>query len=129
MTDVDRSAPVRSVASHGAISVDERLTLRSLAVVLGEADAGIALVRRPDESVGVVSERDITRALGLGADPDRVWVADVMSEDLVIAEVDEPIGDVAQRMIEENVRHVVVVDRGSIVGVASMRDVLLAELD
>lgn len=126
---MDRSDPVRTVTSHGAISVDERLTLRSLAVVLAEAQAGVALVRRPDDSVGVVSERDVTRALGLGANPDRVWVADVMSEELVIAEVDEPIGDVAQRMLEENVRHVAVVDRGSIVGVASMRDVLLAALD
>ncbi len=129
MADLDRNAPVRTVTSHGAISVDERLTLRSLAAVLGEAEAGIALVRRADDSVGVVSERDVTRALGLGADPDWVWVADVMSEDLVIAEVDEPIGDVAQRMIEENVRHVAVIDRGAIVGVASMRDVLLAALD
>ncbi len=103
MPDVDRDAPIRTVTSHGAISVDERLTLRS--------------------------ERDAARALGLDADPDWVWVGDVMSEDLVIAEVDEPIRDVARRMIDENVRHVGVIDRGSIVGVASMRDVLLAALD
>jgi CBS domain-containing protein len=110
--------------SHGAISVGEKLTLRAVADVLAELDIGVALVTRPDGSVGVVSERDVARALGAGADPDEVWAADVMIEDLVIAEPDETILDVAERMSAEGVRHVAVVDRGTIVGVVSARDLL-----
>jgi CBS domain-containing protein len=110
--------------SHGAISVGEKLTLRAVADVLAELDIGVTLVTRPDGSVGVVSERDVARALGAGADPDEVWAADVMIEDLVIAEPDETILDVAERMSAEGVRHVAVVDRGTIVGVVSARDLL-----
>jgi Predicted transcriptional regulator, contains C-terminal CBS domains len=116
--------PVREVMSRGAISVDEKLTLRSLAAVLYELDIGIAVVARPDGSVGVVSERDVVRALAEGADPDEVWAADVMIDDLVLAEPEETIVDVAERMSAESVRHVTVVDRGTIVGVVSARDVL-----
>jgi CBS domain-containing protein len=103
--------------SHGAISVGEKLTLRAVADVLAELDIGVALVARPDGSVGVVSERDVARALAAGA-------ADVMIEDLVIAEPDETIVDVAERMSAEGVRHVAIVDRGTIVGVVSARDLL-----
>jgi CBS domain-containing protein len=110
--------------SHGAISVGEKLTLRAVADVLAELDIGVALVARPDGSVGVVSERDVARALAAGADPDEVWAADVMIEDLVIAEPDETIVDVAERMSAEGVRHVAIVDRGTIVGVVSARDLL-----
>jgi predicted transcriptional regulator len=122
MTD-PRNA-VREVMSRGAISVDEKLTLRSLAAVLAELDIGIALVKADDGSASVVSERDVVRALAHGADPDEVWTADVTANDLVIAEPDESIVDIAERMSAEAVRHVTVVDRGVIVGVVSARDVL-----
>ena len=120
----DHRNPVRDVMSHGAFSVGEKLTLRSLAAVLAELDIGVALVAAPDGAVGVVSERDLVRALAAGADPDEVWAADVVSDDLVIAEPEEPIVDVAERMVAESVRHVAVVDRGAVCGVVSARDVL-----
>lgn len=118
------SSPVREVMSRGAVTVDEKLTLRSVAAVLAELDIGVALVARPDDSVGVVSERDVVRALADGADPDEVWAADVMGDRVVVAEPEEAVLDVAQRMVDEGVRHVAVVDRGAIVGVVSARDVL-----
>lgn len=120
---------VREVMSRGAISIDEKLTLRSLAAVLAELDIGVALVARPDGSVGIVSERDVVRALAAGADPDEVWAADLMVDQLVLAEPEEAIVDVAERMSAESTRHVVVVSRGTIVGVVSARDVLPALVD
>jgi CBS domain-containing protein len=110
--------------SSGAISVDEKLTLRSLAAVLAQLDIGVALVAAPDGSVGILSERDIVRALADGADPEEVWAADISAADLVYAEPDESILDVAERMATEMVRHVPVVERGTIIGVVSARDVL-----
>ena len=53
-----------------------------------------------------------------------MWAADVMIDDLVLAEPEETIVDVAERMSAEAVRHVTVVDRGTIVGVVSARDLL-----
>jgi len=127
--EIDSRTPVRRLMSGGPISVDERLSLRSLAAVLADADVGVAIVRRADGSAGIVSERDVARALAQAADPDVVWAADVMAEDLVIAEVDEPIAEVAGRMVDEDVRHVAVVDRGEVVGVVSLRDVVRVLLD
>jgi CBS domain-containing protein len=120
----DPHSPARTVMSHGAISVDEKLTLRSLAAVLAELDIGVAVVAHPDGSAAVISERDVVRALADGADPDEVWAADVTRGDLVVAETDETVLDVADRMSAEGVRHVAIVDRGTIVGVVSVRDVL-----
>jgi CBS domain-containing protein len=116
--------PVRQVMSVGAITVDEKLTLRSVAAVLAEFDVGVVIVARPDGGAAIVSERDVVRALAESAEPDEVWVADVMTENLVIADPDESVIDVAARMGDEGVRHVAVVDNGAIVGVASARDVL-----
>jgi CBS domain-containing protein len=118
------SSPIREVMSRGALSVEGELTLSSVAAVLGQLDIGVALVHGPAESIGVVSERDIVRALDDGADLDEVWAADVMIDELVVAEPQESVTDVAERMIDEGVRHVTIVDRGKIVGVVSARDLL-----
>lgn len=125
----DARSPIREVMSRGAISVDEKVTLRSLAAVLGELDIGAAIVARPDGSAGLVSERDLVRAIAEGAEPDEVWAADVMVVDLVLAEPEETVLDVAARMSAESVRHIAVVDRGKIVGVVSARDVLAVLAD
>jgi CBS domain-containing protein len=120
----DPRNPVSDVMSRGAVSVDEKLTLRSLSAVLAELDIGVALVRRPDGAMSVVSERDVVHALADGADPEEVWAADVVSADVVFAEPDETILMVAEQMTAEGVRHMPVVDKGAIVGVVSARDVL-----
>jgi predicted transcriptional regulator len=120
----DPNNPVREVMSRGAISIDEKLTLRSLAGVLTELDIGVALVARTDASVGIASERDVVQALASGADVDEVWAVDIMADHLVFAEPEETIVDVAHRMAAEGVRHVAIVERGTIVGVVSARDVL-----
>ena len=120
----DPRNPISDVMSRGAVSVDEKLTLRSLAAVLAELDIGVALVRRPDGAMSVVSERDVVAALADGADPEEVWAADVASDDIVFAAPDETILTVAEQMAAEGVRHMPVVDNGAIVGVVSARDVL-----
>ena len=84
--------------------------MRSVAAVLSEEDIGAALVERADGSVGIVSERDVARALSDDADPDIVWSGDIMTDELVTARWNEPVMSVALRLMDERIRHVVVVE-------------------
>ncbi|MCZ7527492.1 MAG: CBS domain-containing protein [Acidimicrobiia bacterium] len=120
--DVDAKAPVRRIVQAEPVSVDERMTLNSLAAVLAARGIGVALVRRADGGLGIVSERDVTRALADAADPDAVWAADVMTEDLVTVDADDRVVDAALRLIDEDIRHAVVVDGDEVLGVVSARD-------
>jgi CBS domain-containing protein len=124
MDEIEAGHAVQRVMSTGAIWVDEEATLRSVSAMLADARIGAVIVRRADGSTGVVSERDIVRALADGADPDEVWAADVMSAPLETVEVDARITDAALKMIAADVRHLAVVDREQIVGVVSARDLL-----
>jgi CBS domain-containing protein len=111
------------LVADAPVSVDERMTLRSLAATLSQLAMGCALVRRGDDWVGIVSERDVLAALSGDADPDTVWAADVMTEEIVQIDAGDRVLDAAQRMVEKDVRHLVVVDHdGRVVGVVSMRD-------
>lgn len=115
--------PLGPLVADAPVSVDEKVTLRSLAGVLSELAMGCALVRRGDDRVGIISERDVLAALSGDADPDTVWAADVMTEEIVTVDAGDRVLDAARRMVEKDVRHLVVIDHdGRVVGVVSMRD-------
>lgn len=75
---------------------------------------------------GIVTERDVLLAVprlaGGGADV-KLRVADIMSRDPKTISADGTIGDALEIMTEHGFRHLPVVDRGSMVGLLSMRDV------
>ena len=115
--------PIGELATSPPISINEKLTLREVAAALAAADIGAAVVVHDDDTLSIVSERDVARSLADDADPDTVWSADVASDRLVTAELNEPILRVAHRMADEGVRHLLVVEHGRVAGVVSARDV------
>lgn len=100
--------------------------LREAAARMSRAGVG-SLVVLGDGSrlLGIITERDIVRALGEGADPDRALVSDHMSTQLVVARPEDSLVSAAQKMLAHGIRHLPVVDSsGRLVGIVSMRDVL-----
>jgi len=71
-----------------------------------------------------VSERDVVRAISEGEDLDGARVSDVMTEDVLVASPDDKVLDVAYRMLDNEIRHVPVVEDGVVIGIVSGRDAL-----
>jgi signal-transduction protein with cAMP-binding, CBS, and nucleotidyltransferase domain len=115
--------PVGKLVTGLPVSVSEKLTLRSIAAVLAADDLGAVLVHRDTDMHGIVSERDLVRALADDGDPDAVWSVDVMSEPLHTVDRDATILSVAVRMVAEDIRHMVVTSGDDVIGVVSSRDV------
>jgi CBS domain-containing protein len=113
---------VRSVMARPVVTLTPETTLRAAAETLHEAGVGAAGL------VGVVSERDVMSAVAKRGDLDDVWVGDVMSEDVVAVDPDQPIIDGTLLMLDAGVRHLPVVDGDEVVGMVSMRDMLDASL-
>lgn len=123
-------AAVRSIAAMDPVWAKPGDTLRSLATAMHAANCGALLVRGRDGETGVVSERDLVRALAEGADADDVWAADVMTRTVLTTSADEPILSVAQLMADAHIRHAVLVDEhDQVIGIVSMRDVVRPLLD
>lgn len=117
--------PVRLLVSEPLAWIEPGATLLDLASKLELEQIGAVTVMTGDRFDGVVSERDIVRALAAGCDPSEVWAADVMAEAAVSVDVDDPIVLAAERMLEEGVRHLPVIGAdGHALGVVSVREVL-----
>lgn len=129
MAEIQPSDPVWMVMSSPAAWVDPEASLLDVAEKLLDEAIGLLVVLAPGGLVGVVSERDVVRALAVGGEPSELWAADLMAEQPVAAEPDDPIIDVADRMVDAGIRHVPVVADGELRGVVSMRDVLRVVAD
>lgn len=81
------------------------------------------------EILGVVTERDLVRAMADGRAPRVTTVATWMSGDPVIVAPDVDVRRAAELMVRHGIRHLPVVERGVPVGVISARDVLLSEAE
>src|SRR3954471_15411433 len=104
-------------------------SIREVAKIMGEIDAGAMPVGDNDRLVGMITDRDIAvRAVALGKGPDTP-VREVMSSEKVLyCYDDEELDHVAKNMSQEQVRRLPVVNRDKrLVGIVSFGDVAQKE--
>jgi CBS domain-containing protein len=79
--------------------------------------------------VGIVTERDVLSSVADRSDPNRFTVRFYMTSGPTTISSDTDLGDAAELMLGLGVRHLPVVEGGRPVGMVSIRDVLVAELE
>lgn len=115
------ASSVRDVMAPVKVRLGPEATLRAVAVGLAGARTGLGVV--DVEGGGVITERDVLRAIAAGLDLDSARVADHMTARVAVAP-ETPLMDACDLMIERGVRHLLVEDDGELVGVLNMRDVV-----
>jgi CBS domain-containing protein len=86
---------------------------------------GSAIVVDPDGSgVGIITERDILKAVGGGGDPDTERAASHITWDVVYAGPSWTLAEAAAAMVRGGFRHLVVVEGDEVLGIISVRDIL-----
>jgi CBS domain-containing protein len=104
-------------------------SIREVAKIMAEIDAGVMPVGDNDRLVGMITDRDIAiRAVAEGKGPDTP-VREVMSTETVLyCYEDEDLAHVAQNMGEQQVRRLPVVNRDKrLVGIVSLGDMAQTE--
>ena len=103
-------------------------SIREVAKLMDDIDAGAIPVGEDDRLVGMITDRDITvRAVAAGKGPDTP-VREVMSKDVKYVYDDEDLEHVAKNMADIQVRRLPVVNRDKrLVGIISLGDVAQKE--
>jgi len=119
---------VSEILSHKPIevwSVAPDSTVRSAIQMMADKNVGALPVLDGDRLVGIISERDYTRKVVLkGRSSRETPVRDIMSQDLAVAALDETIVECMHAMTDKKVRHLPVLDGGSLVGIVSIGDLV-----
>jgi CBS domain-containing protein len=116
---------VRDAMTENVLTITPSRTLRQAARFMMEHNVGAAVILDPEQpGPGIVTERDLVRSLGSGQDPDRELVKDHLTSDAAFAAPDWGLEEAADAMARGGFRHLVVVDRGEVEGIISMRDIM-----
>ena len=102
------------------VEVIEQLATHNIGVVVIIDDAGRA--------IGVLSERDVIKALAASGADILAWTADqLMTKSIVSCSPSDGLFAAVTRMLDHGIRHLLIVDDGELQGVVAIRD-LLSEL-
>jgi CBS domain-containing protein len=104
-------------------------TLYEAAAAMEDSDLGSLAVVEGTDLIGLVTERDIRRAVALDTDLDAP-VSTLLSDEPDTFDPDLDVWDAAAWIAESGYRHLPVVgDDGTLLGVVSIRDLLKALVD
>jgi CBS domain-containing protein len=117
---------ILSRKGNNVITIEPTVTLSAAVNILAEHRIGAVVVAGADKQVaGILSERDIVRALaqrGPGALEDAV--GQVMTRKVVTCTESDTVAALMERMTQGKFRHLPVVERGKLVGLVSIGDVV-----
>jgi len=108
--------------TKAAVSDERGDTLVEAARKTWEQQTGSLLVLDGSDLVGILTERDILKAVATGTALEDTRISQVMSKDLISVGPGTSLREAAKIMADRWIRHLPVLDAGKLVGVLSQRD-------
>ena len=121
---------ILSTKGSAVITIHPEASIAGLVAMLSEHSVG-ALVVSPDGSTisGIVSERDVVRALNHGSAVLNAPVASIMTAQVHCAPPTASIDEIMHLMTERRIRHVPITgDTGDLIGIVSIGDIVKSRL-
>jgi CBS domain-containing protein len=88
---------------------------------------GSLVVIDKEKPIGIVTERDIAYKLVAEGKSGKTKVKEVMSKDLKTVPEDKPLTDAAKLMAAHVIRRLPVVDKGRLIGIVAIEDIMKSE--
>ncbi len=105
-------------------------TVQRVVCAMVERNIGAVPVLHAGKLVGIFSERDLMRrVVAEGRDPRSTCLAEVMTDDPLTVSASEDLESCMALMRRHGFRHLPVCHEGHLVGMVSLRDILLHDLD
>ena len=110
------------------ISVSSESTLEECGKVMAKNHVGALVIKDSHKSLGVITEQDIVRkVIAKGVNPLGKKVREFMAAKLITISPNDDIYEALIKMRDHNIRHLPVVDKGNMIGLLTLKDVLKIE--
>lgn len=124
---MEQQVELKEVMTEGVIAIDKSKSVVEASRLLRDENIRGLVVVDSEDAVGVVVCRDIVYdVVSKGMDPEETTVEDIMSTDLIVAEENEYLDDVAMAMSKNDVSRIPIVRGDMLVGIVTQSDILRA---
>ena len=114
---------VGEIMTSDVLAVDPADTIGETAQKMVERGVSSAVVSDYGNLIGIVTERDLTRAVAGRVHTSEARVREWMTSDPITLSPDASADEAAKIMLDNGFRHVPIVEEGRAVGIVSIRDV------
>lgn len=122
---VETRIPLKEVMRVNPTTVEAEATVAKAAAHMCRDEVGSCIVLSGNKPIGIVSEQDMNcKVVAQDIKPSSIYVKDIMSTPLITIEPDKTVGEAAQMMVKHRVRRLPVVEKGKVLGMVTVRDLL-----
>lgn len=118
--------PIRGIVVTEVFTVPQEAAVIEAVEKMLEKDVGCVIICQGKWPTGILTERDVLRKVtAKSTDPRKFRVKDAMSSNLVVATMEMPVGEAAEKMINNRIKRLVVVGAaGELIGLLTMTDII-----
>ena len=111
-------------------SMDTSHTVEDAIRFMADKKISAVIIEENGATAGIFTERDVVRCyIGKGGRKFKeISVKEGMTSNLMVAELDDDLNSVMSVLVEKNIRHLPVVDKGKVIGMLSIRDIVLSQV-
>jgi acyl-CoA synthetase (AMP-forming)/AMP-acid ligase II/CBS domain-containing protein len=124
-TTPTRALTVGDIMSRSVLTTEAGASVAEAAARMYARRVGSVVVVHGNAPIGILTERDLVRFAAGAADARSALVGDYMTADPDTVEESEEVIDAFRRFAAHGYRHIPVVARGELVGIISMRDLVM----
>ena len=114
---------IRDIMEKNVVTIEDDKTALDAARLISEKDVSFLVIMKNNIPIGVLSESDFVKRLA--ADDKKaseVIVSEIMSSNFRWVEPETEIEDAIQKMLNNNIRRLVILDNSKLVGVITQTD-------
>jgi CBS domain-containing protein len=113
---------ISEIMTKAAVTDTTEDTLTEACDKMRHAQTSSMLIMDGERLVGIVTERDVVKAIAQGLDPKETRVKDLMTTDIVTIGPMTTLKEAANIMATKWIRHLPIVEGSKVVGMISQRD-------
>ena len=113
---------ISEIMTQAAVTDSSEDTLTEACDKMRHNQTSSILIMDGQRMIGIVTERDVVKAVAHGLDPKETRVKDLMTTDIVTIGPMTTLKDAAEIMASKWIRHLPIVEGSKVVGMISQRD-------
>ena len=120
---------VKDIMTTGTKTIDVASTVQDAASVMLKSGIGSLVVTKQGKPVGIVTEGDVSRAVGRGHAPRKTPVKSIMGKPLVTTTREARVEEAARLMASSRIKKLPVVEGGKLIGMVTQTDIVGVSYD
>jgi CBS domain-containing protein len=123
--NVETNIKVREAMEPKVMTINPETKVNTIAKIMVENNIGSLIVSEKDESIGIVTERDIVYGVvARDVKPSEIEAKDIMSSPLTYATPTMLLNQASRLMVKNNIRRLPVIENGKLQGIITSKDIL-----